>query len=63
MVAGIMAGEQEEKEGLSELRHAFITGRVWLLGVAYFCIASGIYIVSFWLPTIIKQTGVILPIR
>jgi MFS family permease len=47
MVAAIIAGEQEEKEGLSELRHAFVTGRVWLLGAAYFCIASGIYIVSF----------------
>ena len=63
MVAAIIAGEQEEKEGLSELRHAFVTGRVWLLGAAYFCIASGIYIVSFWLPTIIKQTGVTDPLK
>jgi D-galactonate transporter len=63
MVAAIIAGEQEEKEGLSELRYAFVTGRVWLLGAAYFCIASGIYIVSFWLPTIIKQTGVADPLK
>jgi MFS family permease len=62
MMATIIAGEQEEKEGLSELRHAFTTGRVWLLGAAYFCIASGIYIVSFWIPTIIKQTGVADPL-
>jgi MFS family permease len=62
-VAAIMAREQEEKEGLSELRHAFVTGRVWLLGAAYFCIASGIYIVSFWIPTIIKQTGVTDPFK
>jgi D-galactonate transporter len=62
-VATIIAGEQEEKEGLSELRHAFTTGRVWLLGAAYFCIASGIYIVSFWIPTIIKQTGVSDPLK
>jgi MFS family permease len=61
-VATIIAGEQEEKEGLSELRHAFTTGRVWLLGAVYFCIASGIYIVSFWIPTIIKQTGVSDPL-
>ena len=60
-VAAVMAQEQEEKEGLSELRHEFVTGRVWLLGAAYFCIASGIYIVSFWIPTIIKQTGVTDP--
>ena len=62
MVASIIAGEAEEKEGLSELRHAFTTPRVWLLGFAYFCIASGIYIVSFWMPTIIKQTGVADPL-
>ena len=36
MVATIIAGEQEEKEGLSELRHAFTTGRVWLLGSRLF---------------------------
>jgi MFS family permease len=62
-VAAIMAREQKEKEGLSELRHAFVTGRVWLLGAAYFCIASVIYIVSFWIPTIIKQTGVTDPFK
>ena len=50
------------KEGMSELRHAFVTPRVWLLGAAYFCIVCGIYIVSFWLPTIIKQTGVANPL-
>ena len=63
MVSAIMAREHEEKEGLSELRHAFVTPRVWLLSAAYFCIASGIYIVSFWLPTIIKQTGVPDPFK
>ena len=29
----------------------------------YFCVASGIYVISFWLPTIIKQTGVSDPLR
>jgi MFS family permease len=58
----IMAHDEHEKEGLSELRHAFVTPRVWLLGAAYFCIVCGIYIVSFWLPTIIKQTGVASPL-
>jgi MFS family permease len=57
-VARIISNEEDEKEGMSELKHAFITPRVWLLAAAYFCIASGIYIVSFWVPTIIKQTGV-----
>lgn len=57
-----IAAEAHEKEGFSDLSAAFRTGRVWLLGIAYFCVASGIYILSFWLPTIIKQTGVSDPL-
>lgn len=37
--------------------------RVWTLGVAYFCIASSIYIASFWMPTLIKQLGVSDPLE
>ncbi len=37
--------------------------RVWLLGVAYFCIASSIYITSFWMPTLIKQLGIDNPLQ
>jgi D-galactonate transporter len=37
--------------------------RVWLLGLAYFCIASSIYIASFWMPTLIKQLGVSDPLQ
>jgi nitrate/nitrite transporter NarK len=36
---------------------------VWLLGVAYFCYASGIYVTSFWLPTLIKGRGVADPLH
>jgi len=54
--------DQQGKEDFSHLSYAFKSGRVWLLGVIYFAIASGIYIVSFWVPSIIKQTGVSDPI-
>ena len=37
--------------------------RVWLLGVAYFCVASSIYISSFWMPTLIKQLGIDNPLQ
>ena len=50
--------EELEKEGSSKLSQAFTNGHVWLLGLIYFCVASGIYIISFWLPTIIKGSGV-----
>jgi MFS family permease len=32
--------------------------RVLLLGISYFCIICGHYTVSFWLPTMLKATGV-----
>lgn len=33
-------------------------GRVWLLALVYFAFVSGLYGISFWLPSIIKSTGV-----
>jgi nitrate/nitrite transporter NarK len=63
IIAENIAREDQEKEDLSHLSAAFKTGRVWLLGLIYFCLASGIYIISFWLPTLIKQTGVADPLQ
>ncbi len=54
VVAENVARENQEKAGHSHLSEAFSNGRVWLLGLIYFGIASGIYIISFWLPMIIK---------
>lgn len=42
---------------------ALRSGRVWMLGIAYFCIASAIYITSFWMPTLIKQLGFANPLH
>jgi D-galactonate transporter len=42
----------------SNLRTALRSGRVWLLSGIYFGIALGIYVISFWLPTIIQRSGV-----
>lgn len=63
LVAGAVAREEEEKESMSQLSAAFRTPRVWLLGLIYFGIVCGIYLNSFWVPTIIKQTGVSDPFR
>ncbi|PWC45834.1 MFS transporter [Azospirillum sp. TSO22-1] len=30
---------------------------VWILGIIYFCIQSGVYAINFWLPSIIKSSG------
>lgn len=37
---------------------AFTSGRTWLLAIIYFLFVFALYGVSFWLPTIIKATGV-----
>jgi MFS family permease len=31
---------------------------VWLAGVIYFCIEAGVYSINFWMPTIIKESGI-----
>ncbi|PLV63237.1 MFS transporter [Erwinia sp. B116] len=33
-------------------------GRLWLLSLIYFCLIAGFYTVSFWLPTLVHNTGV-----
>ena len=63
IVAGAIAHEDAEKEDMSQLSATFRTPRVWLLGLIYFGIVCGIYLNSFWVPTIIKQTGVSDPFR
>jgi D-galactonate transporter len=49
--------ESSQKEHHS-LVQAFANARVWLMGLIYFCFVMGLYGVSFWLPTLIKATGV-----
>jgi len=30
---------------------------IWVLGIIYFCVQSGVYAINFWLPSIIKASG------
>ena len=57
-----VAAEAGDKEGGAHFMDAFRSGRVWVLGLAYFCFANAIYVVSFWLPTLIRQQGVADPV-
>ncbi len=54
--------DQEGKEQLS-MKQLFANGKVWLGALIYFCFVMGLYGVSFWLPTIIKTTGVADPLN
>jgi nitrate/nitrite transporter NarK len=40
------------------VREVLKNGRVWLMSLTYFSFVMGLYGVGFWLPTIIKATGV-----
>ncbi|MCS0464608.1 MFS transporter, partial [Burkholderia mallei] len=52
-----VAAEEARKEDLP-LSAVFASPRVWLMGFIYFSFVMGLYGVGFWLPTIIKSTGV-----
>jgi len=52
-----VAKEATEKS-TTDAMHALRDGRVWLLALIYFCLASGLYGVNFWLPTIVKGMGI-----
>jgi len=49
--------ENATKQDLS-IREVFSDKRVWLMSLIYFSFVMGLYGVSFWLPSIIKATGV-----
>lgn len=53
--------EDATKASHASIGSAFRSPQVWLLSIIYFGIALGIYVLSFWLPTLIKHTGVTHP--
>jgi MFS family permease len=49
----------ENSQGkLHSLRDGLISPRILLLGAIYFCFTMGLYGVSFWLPSLVKASGV-----
>ena len=51
--------DEEDKKSMTvgngHFFDAFKSGKVWLFASAYFCIAIGLYGISFWLPQIIEN--------
>jgi D-galactonate transporter len=62
LIARDIASEDATKVEASPLT-VLRNGRVWLLAGVYFSFVSGLYGVSFWLPTIIKSIGVKDPLQ
>jgi MFS family permease len=52
-----IAADNVEKEDMP-IGKILSSGRVWMMSLIYFSFVMGLYGVSFWLPTIIKATGV-----
>lgn len=44
------------------LREVFVSPTVWLMSAIYFGFVMGLYGIGFWLPTIIRATGVTQPL-
>ena len=62
LVARDIAAEESTKAD-GGLGSVLSDGKVWLLALVYFAIVSGLYGVSFWLPSIIKAMGVSDPLQ
>lgn len=52
-----IALEKKEKSRHS-LRDGLLDWRVWVFGIVYFCFVAGLYGISFWLPQMIKSSGI-----
>ncbi len=50
--------EEASQHKSHKLSEAFTNRKVWSLGLIDLCVLLGLYAVSFWLPTILKDTGV-----
>jgi len=61
ILAGRIAEDQQQISTHS-LWDGFTNARVWFLSVVYFCLIAGLYGAGFWLPTLIRRTGVESPL-
>ncbi len=57
-----IASEAERNQDHASFSDVMKSARVWQLSAAYFCIVSAVYVLLFWLPTLIKQHGVNDPV-
>ncbi|HVI50174.1 MAG TPA: MFS transporter [Candidatus Sulfotelmatobacter sp.] len=56
--AVLIEDEQSKPDSVSDSWSSVLRNpSVWILGVIYFCIQSGVYAINFWLPSIIKASG------
>ena len=56
-------GAEAARKTETRIGSTLLSGKVWLLAIVYFALTSGLYGVSFWLPSIIKSMGVADPLQ
>jgi len=54
LTEALQAEQDDTKRPHTSIRHAFGSGRVWLLSIMYFGFIYGLYALAFFLPTIIN---------
>lgn len=61
-----LLAENIERENIGKtthsFKHALDNGKVWILSLVYFGVIMGLHGISFWLPTLIKASGVKNPL-
>lgn len=53
-----IAQDNQQKEGHSSIKDFISDKRLWLLAGIYFCVVMGQYAITFWLPTLIRNSGI-----
>lgn len=53
-----LAQDNQHKEGHGSVKEFVADKRLWLLAGIYFCVVMGQYAITFWLPTLIRNSGI-----
>lgn len=53
-----LAQDNQHKEGHASVKEFIADKRLWLLAGIYFCVLMGQYAITFWLPTLIRNSGI-----
>jgi len=53
-----LAQDNQHKEGHGSVKEFVTDKRLWLLAGIYFCVVMGQYAITFWLPTLIRNSGI-----
>ncbi len=53
-----IAEDNQDKQGHGSIKDFVRDRRLWLLAGIYFCVVMGQYAITFWLPTLIRNSGI-----